>query len=105
ALLDLDFDRAHGVHSIPQRFGSEPALFISSLCHILALVGFGWFGWVTGLGASFWIGWSGMAGLLLWEHRLVGPTRLDRINKAFFTINGWISVSFFLFTLMDLKRS
>jgi len=44
-----------------------------------------------------------VAGLLLWEHRLVSPTRLDRINKAFFTVNGWVSVSFFLFTLLDLK--
>ena len=55
------------------------------------------------MGSWFWIG-LGLVGWLLWyEHRLVGPDRLDRINKAFFTVNGWVSVSFFLFTLLDLK--
>lgn len=103
ALLDLDFDRAHGVYSIPQRFGLRPALGLSSVCHLLALIGFGWFGVQVAFGAWFWIGWTAVAALLLTEHLLVAPARLDRINKAFFTINGWVSVSFFLFTLLDLK--
>ena len=103
ALLDLDFDRQHGVYSIPQRFGLETALAVSRLCHLLALISFGWFGFKAGHGLLFWVGWGMMAALLVYEHRLVGPTRLDRINKAFFTVNGWVSVSFFLFTLLDLK--
>ena len=104
ALLDLDFDRRHGVYSIPQRFGSRKALWISRLCHTLSLIGFAGFGFSIGLGAFFWAGLAVMAGLLAYEQRLVSPNRLDRINKAFFTVNGWVSVSFFLFTLMDLKR-
>ena len=103
ALLDLDFDRRHGVYSIPQRFGLGKALGISRLCHTLSIAGFAGFGILLKLGIWFWAGWLVMAGLLLYEHRLVGPGRLDKINKAFFTVNGWISVSFFLFTLLDLK--
>ena len=103
ALLDLDFDRRHGVYSIPQRFGLQKALWISRLCHTLSAVGFAVFGHFSGLGIWFWVGWSVLAGLLWYEHRLVVPGRLDRINKAFFTVNGWISVSLFLFTLLDLK--
>ncbi|MBI3324379.1 MAG: UbiA family prenyltransferase [Candidatus Omnitrophica bacterium] len=103
ALLDLDFDRRHGVYSIPQRFGLERAFRASRLCHVLSLLGFAAFGALIRGGAWFWAGWLMMAGLLLYEHRLVGPGRLDKINKAFFTVNGWISVSFFLFTLLDLK--
>lgn len=103
ALLDLDFDRRHGVYSIPQRFGLRKAVWISRLCHILSVIGFAAFGVLLHLGAWFWAGWWVMAALLWYEHRLVRADRLDRINKAFFTVNGWISVSFFLFTLLDLK--
>lgn len=102
ALLDLDFDRRHGVYSIPQRFGLERALWASRLCHILSLSGFALFGTFIQAETWFWAGWALMAALLLYEHRLVGPGRLEKINKAFFTVNGWISVSFFLFTLLDL---
>ncbi len=103
ALLDLDFDRAHNIYSIPQRFGIQPALFLSGFCHFLAAVSFGWFGWGTRAGLWFWLGLAGVAGMLLYEHRLVSPSRLNRINKAFFTVNGWISVTFFLFAFLDLK--
>lgn len=105
ALLDLDFDRAHGVYSIPQRFGIQTALNLSRLCHIFAVCAFGWFGVLAGLKGWFWVGWVVVAGLLHYEHVLVRPARLDRINKAFFTVNGWVSVSFFLFTLLGLKVS
>ncbi len=103
ALLDLEFDRTHRVHSIPQRFGAERALAISSGCHIAALLAFTRFGFLFRGGAAFWTGLAVMAALLVYEHALVRPNRLDRINKAFFTINGWISVSFFLFAWLDLR--
>ena len=103
ALLDLDFDRAHSVYSIPQRFGLKTALWMARLCHAGAVVGFGLFGFLGSYGFFFWTGLALVAILLLYEHLLVGPTRLDRINRAFFTVNGWVSVSFFLFTLLDLK--
>lgn len=107
ALLDLDFDRRHGVYSIPQRFGLQKALWIARLCHAISLMGFILFGVSLSHAARvsffFWVGLSLMAGLLLVEHRLVGPGRLERIHKAFFTVNGWISVSFFLCTLLSLR--
>ena len=103
ALLDLDFDRRQGVYSIPQRFGLNTSLVLSSFCHGLATLSFGWFGWVAGQGGWFFSGLVLVAGLLFYEHLLVKPSRLDRINKAFFTVNGWISVSLFFFTLLDLK--
>lgn len=105
ALLDLDFDRVHGVYSIPQRFGLKAALSASSVCHALAALGFAWFGVEIGAGAWFWVGLGLVSVLLVYEHLLVVPSHLDRINKAFFTINGWVSVSFFLLTLLDLKFS
>ncbi len=103
ALLDLDFDRRHGVYSIPQRFGLHGALTASRLCHIATVLCFSRFGFQAGQGLWFWVGLAIVAGLLFYEHQLVGPSRLDRINKAFFTVNGWISVSFFLFTWIGLK--
>lgn len=103
ALLDIDFDRGHGVYSIPQRFGVQTALIVSALCHLLAVSSFGWFGIGTEAGVWFWVGLACVAGLLLYEHLLVAPSRLDRVNKAFFNVNGWVSVSLFVFTLMDLK--
>ena len=103
ALLDLDFDRRHGVYSIPQRFGLHRALVISRLCHIATVLCFMRFGFLAGLGFWFWIGLAVAAVLLFYEQWLVGPGRLDRINKAFFTVNGWISVSFFLFTWIGFK--
>ena len=105
ALLDLDFDRAHGVYSIPQRFGIQTALNLSRLIHLCAVFVFAWFGVLAGLKGWFWVGWLVVAGLLHYEHALVRPARLDRINKAFFTVNGWVSVSFFFFTVLGLKVS
>jgi 4-hydroxybenzoate polyprenyltransferase len=103
ALLDLDFDRQHGVYSIPQRFGLQRALTASRLCHIIAVICFMSFGFRAGQGFWYSIGLAVVAALLLYEHLLVGPGRLDRINKAFFTVNGWVSVSFFFFTWIGLK--
>ena len=103
ALLDLDFDKEHGVYSIPKSFGLDRALSISGVCHLLAVLCFAWFGLEAGQGGWYWVGLLCVGALLLHEHRLVSPSRLDRINKAFFVVNGWISVALFLFTLMDLR--
>lgn len=103
ALLDLEFDRRYGVHSVPQRFGIERALAISRVCHIVAVLGFAGFGILFRVGFWYGVGVVVMAVLLAYEHSLVRPNRLDRINKAFFTVNGWISVSFFLLAWLDLR--
>jgi 4-hydroxybenzoate polyprenyltransferase len=103
ALLDIDFDRREGVYSIPGHFGLQPALWISRIAHFLAVVAFGFFGIILNFQTWFWAGWALMAGLLIYEHRLVGPGRLEKINKAFFAVNGWISVLFFLFNWLELR--
>ena len=103
ALLDMEFDRTHPIHSVPQQFGSEKALLVSRASHAAAVLSFAGFGFLLGGGAAFWIGCGVLAGLLMYEHSLVAPSRLERINKAFFTVNGWISVSFFLAVWLDLK--
>jgi 4-hydroxybenzoate polyprenyltransferase len=97
ACQDVDFDREVGLHSIPRRLGVKRSLVVARVMHagmVLLLV------W---LAASFhlaWPAWAGIvvvAGLLSWEHRLVRPNDLSKINAAFFTMNGYISVLFLIF--------
>ena len=101
ALQDLEYDRGAGLHSIPARFGVTKALRFARVLHVsmvvlllLLLVG-------TGLG---WIYLSGVAivgGLLLYEHSLVKPDDISRLDAAFFNMNGYISVTILAFTLVD----
>jgi 4-hydroxybenzoate polyprenyltransferase len=100
ACQDIDFDRAHGLHSIPQQFGPERALQISEIMHgasvgLLAAVGA-----LLGLAWPFWIAVGAAAWLLMWEHRLVRPDDFTHLDVAFFNINGYIAVSVFVFTLV-----
>jgi 4-hydroxybenzoate polyprenyltransferase len=97
---DIAFDRAHGLHSIPERFGAARALQISEMAHgasvgLLAAVG-----GLLGLAWPFWIAVGAAAWLLMWEHRLVRPDDFTHIDLAFFSINGYIAVSVFIFTLI-----
>lgn len=98
---DIAFDRAAGLHSIPQRFGEARALAIARGLHVLML------GALVALVAAFHMGWLAVTGvavaaaLLVYEHSLVRPGDLSRVNAAFFTVNGWIGVLFFLFWAGD----
>ncbi|WP_305041756.1 UbiA-like polyprenyltransferase [Geoalkalibacter sp.] len=101
ALQDLEFDRAQGLHSIPARFGVERALWLTRAFHgmmvfllLLLLIG-------TGLGWIYFLGVCVVAGLLVYEHLLVKPEDLSRLDAAFFNMNGYISVTIFAFTLLD----
>jgi 4-hydroxybenzoate polyprenyltransferase len=101
ALFDLDFDRAHGLHSLPARFGPRAAFAAARACHVatvgfLALAGLG-----LGVGVLYWLGVAGVAALLAYEHSLVSPADTRRLDTAFFTLNGVISVTFFAFVLAD----
>jgi len=102
ACQDYDYDSAHGLHSIPRYLGIKNALTIARLFHILmigllvALV-------VTfGLGKLAMVGVAAVTGLLLYEHLLVRHDDLSKLNAAFFTMNGVISVVFFLFVAGDV---
>ena len=102
ALFDLDFDRAHGLHSLPARFGPRAAFAAARACHaatvgFLVLAGLG-----LGVGVLYWLGVAVVGALLAYEHSLVSPADTRRLDTAFFTLNGVISVTFFAFVLADV---
>jgi 4-hydroxybenzoate polyprenyltransferase len=101
ALLDLDIDREQGLQSFPVRFGERGTFLGARFFHlgtVVLLI-------VAGLGlpvnAWYWLGVAAVAALLAYEHSLVRPGDLRRLDTAFFTMNGVISVTFFAFVLVD----
>jgi 4-hydroxybenzoate polyprenyltransferase len=92
ACQDVDFDRAEGLHSVPARFGVGAALRLARLCHVLTVVAFVALGWWMGLGWLYWAGVVAVAGLLVYEHSLVSPGDLSRLDVAFCNVNGYIAV-------------
>ena len=102
ACQDLDFDRAHGLHSIPARLGIRRALLHSRVLHLAALAGMAGVGVVAGLGGIYWVGLLGISGLLAWEHRLLRPDDLSRLGLAFFNLNGIVSVVYLAVVLASL---
>jgi len=102
ALLDEEFDRRMGLHSLVVRLERERALRVAFGLHLLSVLMTALFGWAVGLGWIFYLGTALYAALILYEHRLVDPTDASRINMAFFNVNGVISIGLFLFTLADV---
>jgi 4-hydroxybenzoate polyprenyltransferase len=102
ACQDYDFDRQSALHSIPKAIGIPRALIVARVFHLVML------GMLVGLAASFHLGPVGIGGiiavaaLLAWEHSLVRSNDLSRLNAAFFTMNGVISVMFFFFVAADV---
>ncbi len=101
-LLDVEVDRQEGLQSVPVRFGERGTFIGARLFHlgtVVLLV-------AAGLGLSvnvwYWLGVVAVAGLLAYEHSLVRPGDLRRLDAAFFTMNGVISVTFFAFVLLDV---
>src|SRR3989475_6999954 len=82
ACQDVDFDRAHGLHSVPARFGIAPALATARLNHALTAVALAALGWMTGLGPLYWVGWLVIVALLAYEHPLVRPPDLSPLDVA-----------------------
>jgi 4-hydroxybenzoate polyprenyltransferase len=99
---DLEFDKGEALYSIPKRFGVRASLWISSALHLIMLLILGFLFWREGLGTISFLGLVIVGLLLAYEHSLVRPTDLSRVNTAFFTINGWISVLLFATTMIDL---
>ena len=101
ALLDLEVDREQGLHSWAVRFGEDGVFAAARVMHVatIALL------FVAGLGLAvgtwYWLGLILVAALLAYEHRLIGPGDLARLDAAFFTTNGVISVTFFVFVFFD----
>jgi 4-hydroxybenzoate polyprenyltransferase len=102
ALQDMDFDRKAGLHSIPQRFGIGRSLWISRGSHAVTMAA------LFGLYVLLSLHWYYLAGviialcLIIYEHTLVKEDDLSKLNMAFFNMNGYISVTIFVFTLLDV---
>jgi 4-hydroxybenzoate polyprenyltransferase len=101
ALQDTTFDLSQGLHSIPAAFGARGAVRISRGLHVLAVAALAGVGAATGGGALYYGGVVLAALLLLYEHSLVSPDDLSRLDAAFFTMNGIISIAFFGFVLAE----
>jgi 4-hydroxybenzoate polyprenyltransferase len=102
ALFDVEIDRAQGLHSLPARFGATAAFAGSRVCHALTVLLLAVAGLGLPVGLLYWLGVAAVAGLLVYEHTLVSPQDQSRLDAAFFTLNGVISVTFFAFVLGDV---
>lgn len=101
ACQDLDFDRAEGLHSLPARFGIANALRIARVLHVITVAALAVFGLLLDFGIFYEIGVVLVAVTLIYEHRLVRADDLSRVNKAFFDLNGLISLVFLLAVLVS----
>ena len=101
ALQDETFDRAEGLQSAVVRFGRAGSILLAKLMHGLTVVALLVFGWAAGFGWPYVAGVVAGAAILAWEHRLVKPGDLSRLNAAFFTANGIVSIVVFLGALGD----
>jgi 4-hydroxybenzoate polyprenyltransferase len=102
ALFDLEIDRAQGLHSLPARFGVPAAFTAARVLHVATVAFLVGAGLGLPVGGFYWAGVALVAALLAYEHSLVSPRDLRRLDAAFFTMNGAISVGFFVFVLLDV---
>jgi 4-hydroxybenzoate polyprenyltransferase len=102
SLQDREFDRKQGLFSIPVRFGVAGALQLSSFFHFCTVVALVLVGRTAQMGIIYWLGVGAVSMILFWEHRIVTPGDLSRINKAFFDFNAYVSIGYFLATLGDI---
>jgi 4-hydroxybenzoate polyprenyltransferase len=102
AIADADFDRKAGLFSIPARFGVKGALVVSAGLHIVTAGALVALAPAAGLGVPYLLGVAAVVGLLAWEHAIVRPSDLSRLNMAFFNLNGYISVVFLVATVADV---
>ena len=104
SLQDEAFDRENGLFSIPARFGTLGAVVLSGALHVVTVTAFAATGVLLGRGAAYFTGVLVVAALLGYEHALVGKGNLAKIDKAFFDVNGWVSLAFFVLTAIDAWR-
>jgi 4-hydroxybenzoate polyprenyltransferase len=87
---------------VPARFGVAGALHGARACHAVTLALFAWYAVATDGGPLLWTGLAVVAGAFAYEHAIVSPADLSRVNRAFFTVNGFVGISLFAFALADL---
>lgn len=101
ALPDAGFDRAEGLRSAVVRLGESRAILLAKLLHAITIPALAAFGYAAGFGWWYYLGLIVAAGILAYEHQLVRPGDLSRLDAAFFTMNGVMSVTVFAFALLD----
>ena len=101
ALQDESFDRDRGLKSAVVRLGQGGAIFTAKLMHGVTVAMLLVFGWGSGFGGVYFVGVAVAAAILVWEHQLVRPGDLSRVNEAFFRMNGVMSIVVFMFALGD----
>lgn len=101
ALADVEFDRAYGLYSIPARLGSGAGMRLSLICHIAVPILLGAVGYLLHLGHLYYLGLMVVVLLLGFEHVTIRRHGLARLEAAFFNVNGVISITLFIFTLLD----
>ncbi|HEY3051170.1 MAG TPA: UbiA-like polyprenyltransferase [Gaiellaceae bacterium] len=101
ALLDLEFDRREGLKSVATQFGEQGAFWAARVLHVATVGLLVWVGAPLDVGVLYWLGVAAVTALLVYEHALVRPGDLRRLDTAFFLMNGIISVTFFGFVLLD----
>lgn len=99
ACQDVEIDRCDQLKSIPARFGIPFALQLSALSHFICVILLAILGGMQRFTAPYWIGWTVVIGLFIWEHRLVKPHDLSKVDLAFFNINSYISLTLFFSVL------
>jgi 4-hydroxybenzoate polyprenyltransferase len=102
ALQDEQFDRSQQLHSIPVALGKVKALIVSELLHLLSAAFVCTAGYLGNFGSLYWCGVTVFIGMLVYQHRLVKPSDLSKVNIAFMTANGIASVVFAVFVLLDI---
>ena len=102
ATTDVEFDRQEGLCSLPSRFGIAPALIVTRVCHLTAIALLAGAGLSLDLGPGYFLGLATVAVLLAYENSIVHPDDLSRVNIAFLTVNGAISIVYLAGVLLDL---
>lgn len=102
AAQDVEFDRFAGLHSMPERHGIPAAFLLAAFSHAVAALLFLFAGWSAGLGAGYYVIWAGVAAVLAYEHSIISPDDLRRVNSAFFTCNGVVAAALFLGVVLGL---
>ncbi|MFG2649753.1 menaquinone biosynthesis prenyltransferase MqnP [Streptomyces sp. NPDC048436] len=102
ACQDVETDREVGVMSVPARFGIPGAIWGARACHLVTTALLVWYAASTDAGGFFWLGLAVVAGAFVYEHSIVKPHDLSRLNRAFFQVNGFIGIALFVCALLDL---
>ncbi|MBK3331868.1 UbiA family prenyltransferase [Persephonella atlantica] len=102
ALQDIEFDRKAGVHSIPAKYGIKKAILFARIFHLLTFIFLILTGYYGGLGYIYYGGLVILTGFLIYEHSIIKENDLSKINVAFFTVNGYVSILYMVFVILDL---